>query len=119
MTKSIHWQEEPEEHNYPDAENYLTLHFSRETARGLIGRARYAGLEWFKARDILRASGHPLADQDHEQVKKTILKIHAEKFLSPVVLVRSSTRLIIADGYHRVCAVVWHDHDARVPAKIV
>lgn len=119
MTKEICWRDEPDDHNFPAAENYLTLHFARETARGLVGRARYVPMEWFKARDILRASKLPLLGDDHTQVRKNLFRIRDGRALSPVVLVRSSAGLIVADGYHRVCAALHHDHDALVPAKIV
>ena len=40
--------------------------------------------------------------------------------MSPLLLVRDSAngRLIIADGYHRMCAVYSFDEDAVVPCKI-
>ena len=41
--------------------------------------------------------------------------------LSPLLLVRdpSHLKLVIADGYHRMCAVYLFDEDTRVPCKIV
>ena len=41
--------------------------------------------------------------------------------LSPLLLVRdpSHGKLIIADGYHRMCAVYLFDEDTPVPCKIV
>ena len=39
--------------------------------------------------------------------------------LSPLLLVRDGTNVVIADGYHRLCAVYTFDEDASVPCKIV
>ena len=41
--------------------------------------------------------------------------------LSPLLLVRDADagRLIIADGYHRLCAVYSIHEDALIPCKIV
>ena len=41
--------------------------------------------------------------------------------LSPILLVRDSVngKVIIADGYHRLCAVYSFDEDAVIPCKIV
>jgi hypothetical protein len=41
--------------------------------------------------------------------------------LSPLLLVRATgnQEVIIADGYHRICAVYSFDEDALIPCKIV
>jgi hypothetical protein len=44
------------------------------------------------------------------------------KQLSPVLLVRGTLGaypLVIADGYHRVCAAYHTDENAEVPCKLV
>lgn len=119
MSKAVYWFDEPEEHNYPAAEDYLTLLFSRDTARGLVDRLRRENVQYFKAKDIFRASKLPLAGISNEQVEKTLDKVGDGKKLSPILLVRASTGLIVADGYHRVCAVYSHDQDVKIPCKIV
>lgn len=119
MTKAVYWFDEPEDHNYPAAEEYLTLLFARETARGLTDRLRRENVQYFKAKDIFRASKLPHAGISNEQVEKTLDKIEHDKKLSPVLLVRAGNGLIIADGYHRVCAVYSHDQDVKIPCKIV
>ena len=47
-------------------------------------------------------------------------KIRSGEALSPLLLLRDSPngRLIIADGYHRLCAVYSFDEDAVIPCKI-
>ena len=119
MTKAVHWFDQPEEHNYPAAEDYLTLLWSRDTARGMVDRLRRENVQYFKAKDIFRASKLSHAGMSNQQVEKTLEKIEDEKKLSPVLLVRASNALIIADGYHRVCAVYSHDQDVKIPCKIV
>ena len=48
-------------------------------------------------------------------------KILAGTPLSPLLLVRRAGRaaLIVADGYHRLCAVYAFNEDAVIPCKIV
>jgi disulfide oxidoreductase YuzD len=53
-------------------------------------------------------------------VEADIAKIMKEEKLSPLLLYRDQARgrLIIADGYHRLCAVYKLDEDAIIPCKI-
>jgi len=41
--------------------------------------------------------------------------------LSPLLLVRDSAngKVVIADGYHRLCAVYSYSEDALIPCRIV
>ena len=75
----------------------------------------------FKAKDIFRASRLPLLGITNSHVRKNHMKIAAGKKLSPLLLVRdpSNGKLVIADGYHRMCAVYLFDEDTPVPCKIV
>jgi hypothetical protein len=72
----------------------------------------------FKAKDIFRASGLSLLGVSNSHVKKDRKKIRAGKKLSPLLLVRSQAKVIIADGYHRLCSVYSFDEDADIPCKI-
>ncbi len=75
----------------------------------------------FKAKDIFRASGLSLLGVSNSHVERDRKKITAGKSLSPLLLVRDSAngKVIIADGYHRLCAVYSCDEDAVIPCKIV
>jgi hypothetical protein len=75
----------------------------------------------FKAKDIFRASGLPLLGINNSHVKADQKRLVAGKKLSPLLLVRqaSSGKVIIADGYHRLCAAYSLDEDASIPCKIV
>jgi len=115
----IHWLDEPEEHDYPAAESYLTLLYSEEEARATVAELRVADVVSFKAKDIFRASRLPLLGVSNSHVDKNLEKIKDGRALSPILLARSQGGLIIADGYHRMCAVYLHNEDAEIPAKIV
>jgi hypothetical protein len=56
-----------------------------------------------------------------EKTKFLSMKIKSGQGLSPLLLVRDSDngKVIIADGYHRLCAVYAFDEDAVIPCKIV
>jgi disulfide oxidoreductase YuzD len=53
-------------------------------------------------------------------VEKDRTRIIRDEELSPLLLFRDANRhmLIIADGYHRLCAVYTFDEDAMIPCKI-
>ncbi len=73
----------------------------------------------FKAKDIFRASGLSLLGTSNSHVEKDREKISAGRKLSPILLVRDGGKVVIADGYHRLCAVYSFDEDALIPCKIV
>ena len=117
----ISWLDEPEEHNYPAAESYLTLLFEQKAVADYAKRLRRAKMAKFKAKDIFRASGLSLLGVSNHHVERDRRKILDGKKLSPLLLVRDTVRskLIIADGYHRLCSVYQFDEDAWIPCKIV
>lgn len=119
MSHEIRWLGEPERHDYPAAQSYLALHFSRQKARALAARLRAAPMRSFKAKDIFRASGLALLGVSNGHVEKNRKKIRAGTPLSPILLVRVGERVIVADGYHRLCAVYGYDEDAEIPCKII
>jgi len=55
------------------------------------------------------------------RLKKNQKKIAKGRELSPLLLVRDAAngKVVVADGYHRLCAVYSHDEDAVIPCKIV
>jgi len=117
----ISWFDEPEEHNYPAAESYLTLLFEEKAVADYAKRLRRAKMAKFKAKDLFRASGLSLLGVSNHHVERDRRKILDGKKLSPLLLVRDTVRskLIIADGYHRLCSVYQFDEDAWIPCKIV
>ncbi len=118
---SIKWLSEPEEHDYPAALSYLSLIYPDATANDYTEQLKHAAVVSFKAKDIFRASTLSLLGVSNSHVDKDQQKIRAGQALSPLLLVRDSAngKVIIADGYHRLCAVYTFDEDALIPCKIV
>jgi hypothetical protein len=56
-------------------------------------------------------------------VKRDLKKVKEGKLLSPVLLVRGDLEgdrpLIVADGYHRLCASYYLDENAEIPCHLV
>jgi hypothetical protein len=123
MSKDIHiqWSSEPEEHDYPAAGSYLSLLYDRRRVTRLIQQLRRAPISEFKAKDIFRASGLSLLGISNLHVEKDRNKILKGEKLSPLLLVRDAKngKVVIADGYHRMCSVYSFDEDALIPCKIV
>ncbi|HMC08791.1 MAG TPA: hypothetical protein VKL22_05685 [Actinomycetota bacterium] len=117
-----HWTHEPEEHDYPAAEDYLSLLMAQASAQELADRLRTAALLHRKAKDLLRASGLPLLGPDNVHVAKDLDKVREGRRLSPVLVVRGDLAtdlpLTIADGYHRICASHHINEDADIPCRM-
>ena len=60
---------------------------------------------------------------DNRHVAKDLDKVRAGQKLSPVLLVRgeldAGRPLVVADGYHRICASYHLDENAEIPCRIV
>jgi hypothetical protein len=117
----IRWRRDVQEHDYPAAESYLRLLHPRKQVARVIQRLREATVIRFKAKDIFRASQLSLLGISNSHVERDRKKILAGTALSPLLLVRDEIhgRLVIADGYHRLCAVYGFDEDALIPCRIV
>jgi hypothetical protein len=119
----VRWKPEPDDHDYPAAEDYLGLVMSAADAASLVTALRKAATAPKKSKDLLRASRLATLDDNNVHVAKDLQKIHHDIELSPVLLVRGDARrgipLIIADGYHRICAVHLVDEDAEIPCRVV
>ncbi|HSX82377.1 MAG TPA: hypothetical protein VLQ80_27925 [Candidatus Saccharimonadia bacterium] len=119
-TGDITWLKEPEEHDYPAAESYLCLLYDEERAKQHVETLRHAPVSAFKAKDVFRASGLSLLGISNAHVEKDRQKIRSGHALSPLLLLRDAAhgKVIIADGYHRLCAIYADDEDAVIPCKI-
>ncbi|MEI6184435.1 MAG: hypothetical protein WCP65_02835 [Bacteroidota bacterium] len=119
--ESINWLPKPEAHNFPAAESYLNLFYDESISADLVKRLKAAPKKEFKAKDIFRASGLSLLGVSNSHVDKDKKKIKKGIPLSPILLVRDGAlgKVIIADGYHRLCAVYIFDEDANIPCRIV
>ena len=121
METEIFWAFDVEDHDYPAAASYLALLYDEDTVTNLIQQLEEAPISEFKAKDVFRASGLSLLGISNSHVEKDRKKIKKGKALSPLLLVRDSAngKVVIADGYHRLCAVYGFDEDALIHCKIV
>ena len=120
-SRQINWLAEPEEHDYPAAQSYLALTFANARAAEFVDKLRAAKVVQFKAKDIFRASQLSLLGVSNSHVEKDRKKIKKGTFLSPLLLVRDERngKVVIADGYHRLCAIYGFDEDTLIHCKIV
>lgn len=120
-SRSILWLPAPEEHNFPAAESYLSLLYEPDEVNRLVDALRAARGAAFKSKDIFRASGLSLLGVSNKHVNRDRKKIRKGEPLSPLLLVRDATigKVVIADGYHRLCALYGFDEDAWVQVRIV
>ena len=117
----IKWLADSEDHDYPAAGSYLSLLYDAAATAKYVKKLRKARISKYKAKDIFRAAGLSLLGISNLHVEHDRKKILAGQSLSPLLLVRASSNqtVIIADGYHRLCAVYSFDEDAVIPCKIV
>ena len=118
-----HWKVEPEEHDFPAARDYLGLLFAEAACKALVEGLQGAETIFRKAKDLVRASRLPLLPADDPHVAQDLHKVGRGERLSPVLLVRGPAgpgmTLIVADGYHRICASYHLDEDADIPCRLV
>jgi hypothetical protein len=118
---AIRWLPEPAEDTYQSAQTFLELMFRPKKARRWVKRLKKAGISQYAAKDILRASGTPMATIKAFDWKRQQEQIAHGDALSPILLIRQDDGgpLIIADGFHRMCALFATDQEVSVPCKIV
>jgi hypothetical protein len=118
-----HWKTEPEEHDYPAAASYLSLVAPPATVELVVEALKAAPLAHHKAKDLLRASALPLLPAENPHVSSDLAKVNGGQLLSPVLLVRGDASrglpLLVADGYHRVCASYHLDENADIPCHLI
>jgi hypothetical protein len=120
---ALHWQSEPDEHDFPAARTYLSLIADPPLVDKLVKLLQHAPTITYEAKDLLRASRLPLLAEDDMHVGLDLDKVKRGTKLSPILLVRGrltkSRDLVIADGYHRVCASYWLSENSPIPCRIV
>ena len=119
--QEIKWLPDAEDHDYPAAASYLGLVYDDAKVRELLAGLKAAGIARFKAKDIFRASRLSLLGVGNFHVEKDRKRILSGTFLAPLLLCRdpANGRVVIADGYHRLCAVYGFSEDAWICCKIV
>ena len=118
----LKWSEKEEGDDFEAAFKFLSLLCSDRKARALVKSLRESKPLEHAAKDLLRAAELPLLPRDDPHVDEDLKRIQKAKPLAPVLLIRgdaaSGLPLIVADGYHRICAVVYFDESAPVRCRI-
>jgi hypothetical protein len=116
------WKNKPDVRDFEAAQRYLSLIYPAPQTKRLVHALRSAKTVEHPAKDLLRASALPLLPRDEWHVEDDLKRITKGKPLSPVLLIQGdmskAVPLIIADGYHRVCAVCYYDEDAPVACRL-
>jgi hypothetical protein len=117
----IKWLEKPADTDYDAAETYLSLLYKPRRSRRLSRKLRAAKMSQFAAKDILRASATPMSEVSAFDWTRQQKEIERGDPLSPILIVRQGKgrQLLVADGFHRLCALFVADERVRVPCKIV
>lgn len=119
---AVLWGDEPDEHDYPAAADYLALLASAGQIAEIVAALKHAPVVHKKAKDLLRASQLALLPKDNVHVERDLKKIKDGKKLSPILVVRGNldagVAMQIADGYHRVCASYYTDENTDIPVRI-
>jgi hypothetical protein len=119
---SEHWQLEPDAHDFPAASTYLSLICDPALAQKFVTQLQEATSSIYQAKDLLRASGLALLDKNNAHVAKDLDKVRSGHKLSPILLVRGNFNenrsLVVADGYHRICASYWIDENTPIPCRV-
>jgi hypothetical protein len=119
----LKWGARPTAEDLTAARRYLSLVVPALQAAKLARDLRSAPPVTHAAKDLLRASGLALLKKDELTVARDLRRIHKGKRLSPVLLVQGdlarARSLVVADGYHRICAVCYYDEDAPITCRMV
>jgi hypothetical protein len=119
---SEHWKDEPDDHDYPAARDYLSLVMTEQEAEAAVEALRHSAITRRKAKDLLRASRLALLPPENPHVAIDLEKVRQGDLLSPLLLIRGNARgdvpLTVADGYHRICASYHIDENADIPCRI-
>jgi hypothetical protein len=115
---ALKWSKQPIDEDYRAALGYLSLIVATPQAKRLVRRMRNTRPIKRAAKDLLRASSLPVLPREDAAVARDMKKIQKGKALSPVLLVQGdaykAAALIVADGYHRICAAYHEDESAEV-----
>lgn len=119
--KEITWLPDEQEHDYPAAESFLRIIYNEDRVAQMMAGLRSAANVQFKAKDIFIVSQLPLLGFSNSHVARDRKKIRKGQGLSPLLLVRDEQngKVVIADGYHRLCAIYAFNEDALIQCKII
>lgn len=123
MSKKIKWKSSPKSKDYEGVRNFLTLLCSESDADKLIERLDRADPIEHAGKDLLRAAQLPVLSSEDPHVSEDLKDIKKGKALAPVLLIRGDLKkahsLVIADGYHRICASYIIDEGSPISCRMV
>jgi hypothetical protein len=123
MTQTVKWLPKPQKHDFQAAEDYLSLLMPPKLAAAWRRKLTAArdDITHRKAKDLLRASQLALLGEDNKHVASDLRKAASGEALSPILLLRGDGThpLVVADGYHRICASYWIDENTNIPCILV
>lgn len=118
----LRWTHTSVASDFEAARKFLSLLGSDAKAKALIKSLRDANIVEHAAKDLLRAAQLPLLPRHDPHVGEDLKKIHKGKPLAPILAVRGQLALglplVVADGYHRICAVCYFDESAPVSCRM-
>ena len=121
--ESVRWKDRPSATDFEAALSYLRLIYPAADSRKLVNALRRARTVEHTAKDLLRASGLPLLPRHEMHVAADLKRLRKAKTLSPVLLIQGDMSqaipLVVADGYHRICAVCHYDEDAAISCRLI
>ena len=117
------WQSEPDNHDYPAAESYLSLITTPARASELVELLKKAPIVMHPEKDVLRSAQVELLPMNDAAVLRDVTKVAQGTKLSPVLLIRgdytTNSPLVIADGYHRVCSSYHLSENEPIPCRMI
>ena len=120
--RTAYWKDDPDEQDFPAAGDYLSLLLPEAVSAAIVQELRGASTVKRKAKDLLRASRLSLLPPEDPEVAKDLKRVMKGDSLSPILLVRGQATigvpLIVADGYHRICASYHLSEDTDIPCRI-
>ena len=119
----LKWTEKQEGADFEAAFKFLSLLCSNTRANTIVKSLRGAKVLEHAAKDLLRAAELPLLPSDELHVSEDLKRIQKGKALAPCSFavrgdLASGLPLVVADGYHRICAVCYFDESAPVHCRI-
>jgi len=116
----IAWLDDAPEADYRSASHFLTLLDHREHIAKLLVDLRVAPIVEYKAIDLLRAAQLIVPKTDDLPTREQLRQIRDGEAIAPILLVRVEAlkKVIVADGFHRICAAYRTDPDVMLHCKL-
>jgi hypothetical protein len=117
---SITWLDDANPSDYEAASHYLALVDTQKNIDKAVTDLKAAAIAEYKAIDLLRAAQLTVPKADDRPTREQIKKIERGEAVSPVLIVRvpALKKVIVADGFHRICAAYRIDPDVMLHCKL-